>query len=276
MTLGENPPENNDVTADAILTEAGLDYYGQKLFEIIKRNITPNTINILGDCGHAGRYGLNIARDIPHTRVTLCEVKRNNNPSKINTANSVKINAASMGLKNVTTAKSVGSPFAAGALRFDDGAFDMVFSFELENFVDYKKLLAEYIRVLKPGGTLLIGVPNSYNIFHTLRKKMLQNKGIALEYGYEKSFSPYELVALFHDNKLTDRTLSGAGVMQSLMRLSKVSKYKNFLNAIKWWSLCRIFDMTVIRLVDFFTIGFFSTLFGFEIVATGIKQKKNE
>ena len=46
---------------------------------------------------------------------------------------------------------------SASAMRFPDGAFDLVFcSWAMKNFMEPKKVLNETYRVLKPGGTALI------------------------------------------------------------------------------------------------------------------------
>jgi len=50
----------------------------------------------------------------------------------------------------------------AQALRFADGAFDMVFSSEtLEHVADARRCVAEARRVLRRGGLLVLGTPNS-------------------------------------------------------------------------------------------------------------------
>jgi SAM-dependent methyltransferase len=49
----------------------------------------------------------------------------------------------------------------AQALQFEDGAFDLVYSFHaLEHIPDHRQALAEMSRVLRPGGTFCIGTPN--------------------------------------------------------------------------------------------------------------------
>jgi SAM-dependent methyltransferase len=49
----------------------------------------------------------------------------------------------------------------AQALEFEDGAFDLVYSFHaLEHIPDFRRALSEMSRVLRPGATYCIGTPN--------------------------------------------------------------------------------------------------------------------
>ncbi|MEO8467510.1 MAG: class I SAM-dependent methyltransferase [Gammaproteobacteria bacterium] len=49
----------------------------------------------------------------------------------------------------------------AADLDFDDGAFDLVFSYHvLDHVPEYQKTIAEIHRVLAPGGTACVGTPN--------------------------------------------------------------------------------------------------------------------
>jgi len=53
----------------------------------------------------------------------------------------------------------------ATRLGYRDGSFDLVYSFHsLEHIGDYKAALAEMARVLRPGGTFLVGTPNKSRV----------------------------------------------------------------------------------------------------------------
>ena len=81
------------------------------------------------------------------------------------------------------------------SMPFADGTFDVVFHQGLlEHFRDPLPLLRENIRILKPGGTLVIDVPQRWH-YYTLAKKLLiaLNKWFA---GWETEFSIAELEAL--------------------------------------------------------------------------------
>jgi SAM-dependent methyltransferase len=64
------------------------------------------------------------------------------------------------------------TPFDGYALPFEDGAFDLVLSFDVfEHIPDSDRHLAEVSRVLKPGGSYLLQTPNKWTnvVFETIR-----------------------------------------------------------------------------------------------------------
>jgi len=82
---------------------------------------------------------------------------------------------------------ALGSPFA-------DGTFDVVFHQGLlEHFRDVRPLLTDNARILKPGGHLIVDVPQTFH-YYTVGKKLL----IALDRwfaGWETQFTPAQLEA---------------------------------------------------------------------------------
>jgi SAM-dependent methyltransferase len=89
------------------------------------------------------------------------------------------------------------------ALPFGDASFDAVYSMgTIEHFRDSQRAVAEMVRVLRPGGCAIIGVPNRHDPFlRPLLSAVLQALGL-YGYGYEKSFSRRSL----------RRMLEGAGL----------------------------------------------------------------
>jgi ubiquinone/menaquinone biosynthesis C-methylase UbiE len=90
------------------------------------------------------------------------------------------------------------------ALPFPDGTFDIVFHQGLlEHFRPSvaQKLVEENVRVLKPGGLLLIDVPQRYHIYTLVKHFLIMvNQWFA---GWERSFSVGELERVMVKHGLT-------------------------------------------------------------------------
>ena len=98
------------------------------------------------------------------------------------------------------TVRQARAAFADGGLRgavsdvrslpFRDGSFDAVYSMgTIEHFLDPQTAVREIHRVLRPGGRVVIGVPNRLDPFlRPLLAYALQKVGL-YGYGYERSFS---------------------------------------------------------------------------------------
>jgi len=80
------------------------------------------------------------------------------------------------------------------ALPFGDGSFDAVYSMgTIEHFDETEQAVCEMVRVLKPGGRAIIGVPNRHDPFlRPLMATVMQGLGL-YAYGYEKSYSRRKL-----------------------------------------------------------------------------------
>ena len=76
------------------------------------------------------------------------------------------------------------------ALPFADQSFDAIYSMgTVEHFPETDTAIAECFRVLKPGGRVLMGVPNRHDPFlRPLLVDLLYRAGL-YDYGFEKSFS---------------------------------------------------------------------------------------
>jgi SAM-dependent methyltransferase len=76
------------------------------------------------------------------------------------------------------------------ALPFADASFDAIYSMgTIEHFDETERAVEEMVRVLKPGGRAIVGVPNRHDPFlRPLLATLLQAAGL-YGYGYEKSYS---------------------------------------------------------------------------------------
>lgn len=80
----------------------------------------------------------------------------------------------------------------ANALPFRDEVFDLVFhQGVMEHFRDTEPMTGECVRVLKPGGNLLVDVPQTFHIYTVLKKALIaMNAWFA---GWETQYTPSQL-----------------------------------------------------------------------------------
>lgn len=95
------------------------------------------------------------------------------------------------------------------AIAFKEGSFDGLYSMgTIEHFKEHGRAVQECFRVLKKGGTAIIGVPNARDPFlRPLLVGVLYRLGL-YAYGYEKSFSLKALEKLLKQEgfEVVDRT----------------------------------------------------------------------
>jgi len=95
------------------------------------------------------------------------------------------------------------------AVAFRDGVFDGIYSMgTIEHFKEHALAVRECFRVLRPGGTVVMGVPNRLDPFlRPLLAWTLQKLGL-YAYGYERSFSMKALKRLLEAEgfEVVDRT----------------------------------------------------------------------
>jgi len=106
------------------------------------------------------------------------------------------------------------------ALPFDSAAFDLVYSMgTIEHFADSDVAVREIFRVLKPGGTAIIGVPNKLDPF--LRPLLVHglNKLGAYPYGMEKSFTARGLRRLVESEGFRVTAVSGILFIPGWLRM---------------------------------------------------------
>jgi SAM-dependent methyltransferase len=95
------------------------------------------------------------------------------------------------------------------SLPFKDKSFDVVYSEGvIEHFpTDYAiAMVKEHARVCRPGGLVLVSVPNKFALVHSLTKLLLGKKFLFYP---ENSFSTFELSSLMTKAGLTIATRDG-------------------------------------------------------------------
>jgi len=91
---------------------------------------------------------------------------------------------------------------AAGRLPYDDSRFDTVTCIHvLQHVVDTQLLLSEIRRVLRPGGTVAVAVPNNGRLYRTL---------VALA-AYERRHDPLQPIIRFYSDRSLARALDELG-----------------------------------------------------------------
>jgi SAM-dependent methyltransferase len=119
--------------------------------------------------------------------------------------------------------------FAVGDVRaipFREGSVDAVYSMgTIEHFEEYAQAVREIFRVLKPGGTAIVGVPNKLDPFlrpllvHTLNAWGLYG------YGMEKSFTPGALQRLLESAGFRVTARTGILFMPGWLRMLELWLY---------------------------------------------------
>lgn len=94
-------------------------------------------------------------------------------------------------------------------LAFDDSTFDIVLGIEvIEHVPDYKQLIAEAVRVLKPGGMLLLTVANKDSFHLRIVEQLLGNK-FKTNYQHFEEFSVDQINETFENVGLEVKEIIG-------------------------------------------------------------------
>jgi SAM-dependent methyltransferase len=107
------------------------------------------------------------------------------------------------------------------AIPFASEIFDLVYSMgTIEHFPEYAAALREIFRVLRPGGTAIIGVPNKADPFlRPLMVDLLNRVGL-YAYGMEKSFTRGELRRLLESAGFVVQAESGILFIPGWIRMA--------------------------------------------------------
>ncbi len=228
-----------------------LDRCSQRCFDILKRWVGVGSGLILETGAGSGRFCLSLAKENTAAQIIGVDLS----PVSLNL---IKNRAKKDDIGNVTVVRA-----DIQKLPFAGNCFDVVFNEGVvEHFRDPESLLLEMKRVLKPGGRLIVAVPNRFNFIYGLT--LFFSRKERVKYGYIKLFSPGALKALFKKCGFIDIKISGFDPAHSITRLSQ------------YWPRCellaRVIDKVIVKPLDFITHNRFSFLFGLEIIACGVKD----
>jgi len=241
------------------------DWFSSKAYAEYKRWISSQDKKILDAGFGTGRFCFALARDLPESEVHGLDISQNLVGDANRAARHLELNNARFHQGDILN------------MPFPDDTFDVVFNEGvIEHLPNYEKAFREMVRVAKPGGKIIVGVPNLFCFPHTIRKFLIRLFGMKFEYDIEKSFVPEELRRMFKRNGIRHVENTGYYATQSVIRLFWVTKVAQMA-----WRLQRVFDFCeeglrlaekyIIGMVDAATRQAFSKTFGFEIVVKGVK-----
>ena len=239
---------SKDVPVSTILR----DRLFKEAYKVYLQYIPKEKFSLLEIGAWRGRYGLALARDYPVSKVTITD-------SQDTSVNDIRRLSQELKLNNVTIESA-----EACALQYEDNAFDVVFADGvIQHIIEYDTAMDEMIRVLKPGGKLIVSAVNTNNPPHSLYKWILKKKGIEYDYGYERTYTPKQMHELFYEHGLVNIDDDGFYFAYGMYRWG----YK-----IKIFKLLSKILNRFIKVLDSVTNRFFSRKYGFEIFSVGTKK----
>ena len=127
-------------------------------------------------------------------------------------------------------------------LPFASGVFDLVFSQGvLEHLTADLAAVAEQVRVLKPGGDLVISVPQKYTVY-TIMKHIRIKKG-TWPWGYEREYASSQLTDLGARARVEQVAVQGCGYwlhpLEPMWVLRSLAGKARKINPFRGTGLCR-------------------------------------
>lgn len=146
-------------------------------------------------------------------------------------------------------------------LPFRDDSFDVIYTMgTIEHVAEYRHVLTEIRRVLKPGGTAIIGVPNFWDPF--LRPLIVAVMTLAGKYPYapEKSFTRGELRRDVENAGLEVVEMTGILALPGVLRMLDLFLHVRRGLAPRWtaWFI-KPFDLAEGRFAWLARIGYLVT-----------------
>ncbi|OGF50215.1 MAG: hypothetical protein A2231_01865 [Candidatus Firestonebacteria bacterium RIFOXYA2_FULL_40_8] len=191
--------------------EANKLFYGY-IEKAVKTTKIPNP-KLLEVGSGTGRNACYLAKKYPKATVYALDILKESAVSGKKVAGILKCGA---NLKFI--------PGDATKMKYPDKYFDVIYSQgTLEHFKDVTAIMKEQVRVLKPGGTLIVNVPQTYS-YYTIKKHlgMLLNKW---EPGWETEYSYGDLKRLGKKFGLKLTNVGGQEYDSKIIELVKAYKF---------------------------------------------------
>jgi ubiquinone/menaquinone biosynthesis C-methylase UbiE len=222
-------------------------------YRVYKKFLPKSPFILLEIGAGSGRYGVAIARDYPDAEVVLTD-------PLVESTRLIARAIHDLHLPNASVKKA-----DSLNLDFPDGSFDVVFAdVVIQHIIDRDRALSEMLRVLRPGGRLVLSVVNTNNPPHALLKLLLRLKNNPYHYGYERTYTPKEFQNLFQSHKLNSIVQDGFYAAYGVYRWGYTYSIWKFVGRIM---------NRFLRYVDVYTNRFVSKNFGFIIVCVGEKPQ---
>ncbi len=186
--------------------------FAQECYQIIAKHLSPDTKTILElGCG-TGRFTLQLAQDYPNSTFEGSDISEE--AVKLAQAGALlrNINNAVFHRDDITSLQPLQQEYD---LVFNEGTVDI-----FPGDKDYEVLKGLY-HFVKPGGLLLIGVPNKRCYVHTINKYL---QGRFYKYGFERSYSREQLKEYFSRLGLTDIQVQGVSFCHGCKRYGYPAK----------------------------------------------------
>lgn len=219
-------------------------------YPVLKKFIPENHgQNILEIGSGSGRHGIRIAQDFPQSHVVLTDISEES-------LGLIRNLTGKLGIKNI---EIKGEDVLN--LSFSDNKFDVVFCNAVIQYLpNYELAISEMVRVLKPGGRIILSTVNFWNLPYLLDRKVLRRKNYP--HGQERPFKKDELKKLLLGEGIKLIADDGYYFAYGIIRLRYISGIFKPIGGIV---------NRLVRIIDPFTNRFISKNFGFEIVIVGRK-----
>ena len=249
-----------------ILKALDIDWFGRRALKGFLRHFTGREKRVLEAGVGSGRFCATLSGRYPSTHFTGMDIVPE-------LARNVHRGAALKARSNLHAV--VGD---ITRMPFPDAFFDLVFN---QGVVEHTgglhvEAIHDMARVVKPGGKVVITVPNYYCFPHTWRRNVRARLGMPPLTGDEPPYRHGEMRSYFRSAGLNDVAIEGYYFMQSIIRLPTFS----FLNRNKYTLKAGylvlsngglLVERFLIPVLDFLSGNRFSNRFGFEIMVSGVK-----